>query len=175
MDAASVVSSEGNVKSILPLVEETRVTAVVSVDSSSFPIDEEDMVEACGCADDVLASIPSSVMFLTDKLSDESVDWSVVNTAGLGETMWLLFITESSVTDIETSGFKSAVTDLLVRRLVTSSTYVEALLVIELWTCEAVTCLEILCVFIVFDNCSLITVIAGLLMVYTELLSPRGL
>lgn len=152
-------------KSALPPVEETRYTAVVSVDCSSFPIDEEVALETCWFTDDVSASVLTSGTLLTDKLSDESVDWSVVNTAGLDETISLLFKAESSVTEVETEGVKSAVTDLLVRRLVTSSTYVEALLVIELWTCEVVTCLEIRWVFTVFDNCSLITVIAGLLKV----------
>lgn len=143
-------------------VEETNVTASVSVDSGSFPV-EEDVVETSWCTDGVSASFPSQGTFPADELSDTSVDRSVVNTAGL--TTWLPFKVDSSLTEVEMSGLTSVVNDLPVRGLVISSTYAEAVLVIELWTSEAVTCLVVLWVFTVFDNRSLVTVMAGLLMV----------
>lgn len=104
-------------------------------------------------------------MLLADELSDTSVDLSVVNTAGLEETIWLPFNADRSETEVETSGWKSAVTDLLVRGLVTSFTYVKAPFVLEVWTSEVVTCLVVLRVFTVFNNRSLVTVMGGLLMV----------
>lgn len=96
----------------------------------------------------------------------------MVNAAGLEETTWLLFRAHSSVTEAETSGGKRAVTDLLVRGLVTSFTCVAAVSVVGLWGSEDVDCLVVLWVFTVFDIRSLIPVMAGVLM---ELLSPTGL
>lgn len=90
---------------------------------------------------------------------------SVVNTAGLEEIIWLPFKADSSATDVETSGSTCVGTDLLVRGLVMSFTYAEVPLVIELWTSEVVMCLVVRWVFTVFDNCSSVTVMAGLLMV----------
>lgn len=89
----------------------------------------------------------------------------MVDAAGLEETTWLPFSADSSVTAVETSGPKSVVTDLLVRGLVMSFLYVEALSVIELWTCDAVTCLVVRWVFTVSDTRSLVRVTAGPVMV----------
>lgn len=82
---------------------------------------------------------------------------SLMGTAGL--TVWLPFKADSFVTEVETSGLKSVVSDLLVRSL-TSFTCVEIPEVIELWPSEAV-----LWVFTVFDKCSSVTVMSGLLTV----------
>lgn len=92
-------------------VEETRSTAAVSLDSS--PI-EEDVVETSLCPVAVLASVLNCGMFLADELSDTSVDRALVNTAGLEETTWLPFKAENSVTEVEASGLKSVISDLLV-------------------------------------------------------------
>lgn len=88
-----------------------------------------------------------------------------MNSAGLEETTCSPVGADSSVTEVETSGLKSVVSDLLVRGLVMSFTYVEALLLVELRTSEDVTCLVVRWVF---------TVSRLDVMVKTVLESPSG-
>lgn len=99
---------------------------------------------------------------------DSSVISSTVDPAGLEKIMWLPFKADSSVTE-------AFVSDLLVRGLLMSLTWVEAPLLVELWISEVETCLAVRWVFTVFDSCSLVTVMAGLLMVWTVLDNPSGL
>lgn len=90
----------------------------------------------------------------------------MVDSAGLGETPKLLF-------RIHSSGIE-AVTDLLVRGFVTWFTCVAAASVVRLWSSEEVIHLVVLLVFTVFDNCSLIQVMAGVLMVEVMVVSLPG-
>lgn len=169
--------TRGSVESVMcdfeETVEEARVTAADSVDL--FPLVKKDMVDFSLCSDvsaSVLRVLKGSGWFV-DELSETFMDRSVMSTDELEEIIWLLFKADSSVTEVETSG--SVVADLLVRGLVMSFTYTEVPFVGEAWTSNVVSCLVVRWILTVFDNCSLVTVMVGPLMVLKVLESPNGL
>lgn len=177
--ASEVVTSEVTAESVGSLVllmkgiiEEARVTAAVAVDSLVSPSEE---VETPWLAEGDAASVPSSRAFPVEALTDTFVVRSVTNTAELDERVWLTFKGDKAVTEVEAPGPKSVVTDLLVRGLMTSFTYVANPSGMVLWTFDDVTCLVVLWDFTVFDMCSVMTVMAGVLMEKMVLVIPSGL